>query len=197
MVAPKFEYITEGIYRLCIPFECIYTTVFALVDKKRAILLDCGSCDADVDNYLLPALCREGWEMCGMLCSHRHEDHDGGLGRMTELFPGKILKPIEGDILLSRFHVIALPGHTADCIGIWDPQTRTVIACDAVQQKSIDRFPISVSDPDAYKQTLERIRTLAPQMLLCSHDYDPFGWCITGTDIEKCLAFSERAVFAS
>ncbi len=194
MIEPSFESITEGIYRLCIPFERIYTTVFALVNGKQCILIDCGSTDADVEAYLLPALGKEAWEVCGIFCSHAHSDHDGGMARLSVCYPGCILSPGEGDCLLERFRVVRLSGHAPDCIGVWDPKTHTLIACDAVQQRSIDRFPVLVSDPAAYRNSLERIRALAPQRLLCSHDYDPFGWCVERENVEKCLALCEKAI---
>ena len=56
----KFENIIGGIYRLKIPFESIYTSVFLIKTEQGNALVDCATYASDVDKYILPALNQQG-----------------------------------------------------------------------------------------------------------------------------------------
>ena len=54
----------EGIYRLRVPFEELYTSVFLVVTPQRLILVDCATTDDDVEHCIIPALKEMGRELC-------------------------------------------------------------------------------------------------------------------------------------
>ncbi|MBQ2377955.1 MAG: hypothetical protein II297_06110, partial [Clostridia bacterium] len=57
----RFELLTDGIYRLKVPFENIFTSVFALVEDSKCILLDSGCNERDVNQIIIPALDAAGF----------------------------------------------------------------------------------------------------------------------------------------
>ena len=66
-----------GIYRLRVPFEAIYTSVFLIRLSTGPILVDCATTDTDVDTVILPALEEIGVslsEIDGIVLTHRHGD---------------------------------------------------------------------------------------------------------------------------
>jgi glyoxylase-like metal-dependent hydrolase (beta-lactamase superfamily II) len=92
---------------------------------------------------------------------------DAGLrgGETLQLGPGR------------RLEVLALPGHTAGHLGLWDPATGAAIVIDSVLSDGIyDRvgnrlIPPRYYDAGAYEATIRRLRALDPELLLTAH-YD-------------------------
>ena len=97
--------------------------IWMVHDGRRCIVVDPG--DASVVHAALSA---HGLALAGILVTHHHADHVGGLaglravldgpvfGPATETIPGPIT-PVRGgetvDLLGCRFEVIDVPGHTA------------------------------------------------------------------------------------
>ncbi|MBP3375524.1 MAG: MBL fold metallo-hydrolase [Clostridia bacterium] len=79
MSAP-FEKVIGGIYRLKIPFDTVYTSVFLVVSESGAVLVDCATTSSDVDGYILPTLaCMEYkiTDLKAVVITHNHGDHAG------------------------------------------------------------------------------------------------------------------------
>jgi len=74
-----------------------------------------------------------------------------------------------------RLEVLALPGHTAGHLGLWDALTGTAIVIDAVLADGVyDRtgrrlIPPRYYDAAAYETTIRRLRALDPELLLTAH----------------------------
>ena len=56
----KFHNATDGIYRLKILFDTVYTSVFLVETDIGDILVDCASNARDVDEFIVPALEKMG-----------------------------------------------------------------------------------------------------------------------------------------
>jgi len=56
----RFEKEIGGIYRLKVPFESVYTSVFLIKAEFGNVLVDCATYDSDVDEYIVPALLEMG-----------------------------------------------------------------------------------------------------------------------------------------
>lgn len=82
-----FQKENNGIYRLCIPFEAIYTTVFVLEEDNEWILCDAATTAQDVKINILPALRDVCVDPDYIFCSHSHSDHAGGLPAIRGAFP--------------------------------------------------------------------------------------------------------------
>lgn len=166
-----------GIYRLRIPFETLYTSVFLIEANGVKILVDCGTNAKNVDEQLAPALLAHGTtlsEVDILVLTHKHSDHAGGLGRVLELAPHiKVVKEVCR--LTDGFVTYPLAGHTKDCIGVLDEKSGTLITGDGLQGAGIDKYRCYTEDPDAYLATVARIQTDERiNTLLFSHAYEPF-----------------------
>jgi glyoxylase-like metal-dependent hydrolase (beta-lactamase superfamily II) len=79
-----------------------------------------------------------------------------------------------------RLEVLHLPGHTYGHIGLWDPQNRVAIIVDALLYDGIyDRagtklIPPRYYDAASYRETIQRVRALEPDLLLTAH-YNPMS----------------------
>lgn len=120
----------NNIYRLKVPFENLYTSVFLLKTKERNILVDCATTDKDVEEYILPAL--ENSEISienihYLILTHRHGDHAGGKEKLLQLNP--CIKPITEACknFSDGITLCELKGHTLDCIGVFDERSGTLI----------------------------------------------------------------------
>lgn len=186
-----FQQEIDGILRLNIPFERIATSVFLLLTQEGPVLFDCATTPQDVKNVVIPALSCAGidlGQLRAVVCSHSHADHCGGLAEILncahpaqiialspESYEGDVYVPQDGECLFGCVKAIHLPGHTSDCLGLYDLRTHTLLSGDALQLQGIDRFGCAVSLPASYWKTVEKIRSIQPHLLLASHDYVPLG----------------------
>ncbi len=192
-----FEMIEDGIWQLKIPFENIYTSVFALCVGKTCMLVDCASNEYDVKHYIVPAILKAGFLPEILMCSHTHGDHAGGMDALIRTFPEasvvlwnrdvqyecEHLRYLEeGEILLERFEVLNLRGHCPDSVALYDKRTGTLISFDSLQQWGITRYGSAVTNYRAYLEGIERVRRLSPNKIYASHDYMPLGATAIGTE---------------
>lgn len=166
-----------GIYRLRIPFDTVYTSVFLITDENRNILVDCATTSYDVDTYIVPALKAMGLELSNIdtiVISHGHNDHAGGLEQILSLAPD--IRVVRDEMSLGNgISTYSLAGHTIDCIGLLDERTNTLITTDGLQGAGVDKYRCSLKDTDAYLKTIEKIRSDERVCnLLFSHAYEPW-----------------------
>ncbi len=210
MCKAGFQQLAEGIYRLCVPFEELYTSVFALTEGDGCILLDSACNEKDVQEVILPALSRSGFAVQMILCSHLHSDHCGGMEALLEAFPSakaglfdkskkyggkETVHFSDGDMLLGRYKVLNLKGHTEDCLAVFDTKTATLLSVDCLQLRGIGRYGTSVCCGKEYRATLERVRGLGVQRIIASHEYIPCGAIADGADrVKNYLDECEKAI---
>ena len=169
---------TTGIYRLRVPFENIYTSVFLITSEENKILVDCGTTAYDVDSVILPTLSELGYtlsEMNMLVLTHHHSDHAGGLERILEIAPNiEVVTDIRE--IFENVSTYALPGHTEDSIGILDERTNTLISGDGLQGAGVDKYRCYTKHPDKYIETLEKIESDGRiENILFSHAYEPWN----------------------
>ena len=168
---------SAGIYRLKVPFEGIYTSVFLVKAPSGAILADCATTASDVDNYIVPSLAAMGYKLSDikfLVLTHSHADHAGGLIRISELYPDiEVIR--EARLIFDGVFTYPMSGHTSDCIGIFDGRTNTLISGDGLQGAGVDKYRCYVKDKDGYSATLERIKNdKNVENILFSHAYEPW-----------------------
>ncbi len=205
----NFEELEEGIFRLKVPFYDIYTSVFLLVGDGGCALLDCATTDEDVKNYIVPALEKLNTPPDFLIISHFHGDHSGGLEALIGEFPKAIpvcfdkernpannnLHPNDGDVLLGRFELLNLPGHTDDSLAVLDQKTRTLLSCDCLQMYGVSLWGTGVFNYSAYMQSLERVGKMKLSRIIAAHDYYPLGYSAVGeTEISAFLLECKKAV---
>ena len=174
---PRFEKECEGIYRLRIPFETVYTSVFLVKTDRGAFLVDAATTDADVNGIILPALDEMGYTLSdvrGLVLTHRHNDHAGGSRRLLSLRPD--LEVIADErTLADGVRTYPLPGHTEDSIGIFDGRTGTLLSGDGLQGEGVDRFRCSLKNREAYVETVKKLKSdESVKNILFSHAYEPW-----------------------
>ncbi len=189
------EKLTDNIYRVCIPFEDIYTTSFITTDENGCIVYDSGDSSFDAENYVIPALKELGVVPDFILCSHFHRDHSGGVATLSHAYPSAVVgsflegnrykvnnpkKLDDGDVLLGRYTVLNLKGHTVDGLALLDTKTEALLTGDCLQGGKVGRYGLGVSDEDGYFETINRLRELKPEYIFVAHDYQPLGYAAIG-----------------
>ena len=167
----------RDIYRLKIPFETVYTSVFLIRSPSRVILVDCATTARDVEDVILPALAKLGYALTDvdtLVLTHRHDDHAGGLEALLRHAPHL---EVVTDLRALADGILTYPmgGHTRDCIGVLDTRTGTLISGDGLQGAGVDKYRCYVQEPRMYLKTIASIRK-DPRVehILFSHAYEPW-----------------------
>lgn len=168
---------TDKIFRLRVPFEDLYTSVFLIDADNAKILVDTATYSDDVDRYILPALKKMGYtlpDISALVLSHKHADHSGGLSRILSLAPGlEVVRDIRE--LSDELCSYPIAGHTKDSIGVLDTRTGTLISGDGLQGAGVGKYRCSVADKVEYLKTIERIKKDERiENILFSHAYEPW-----------------------
>lgn len=114
----SFIKLTNYCYRLKIPFDDIYTSVFLLTTEKGNVFVDCGTIPTDVTEYILPSLSLLGISaesVKGLFLTHSHSDHAGGLETFLENMPNitvfsfnrEICNKYPADITLQKWRLVS------------------------------------------------------------------------------------------
>ncbi|MBE6588790.1 MAG: MBL fold metallo-hydrolase [Ruminococcaceae bacterium] len=165
-----FEKATDGIYRLDIPFDHLYTSVF-LITGDTPVIVDSATTREDVSLRILPALSLAGFEKGSLLVTHRHGDHNGGTPFLLSALPALSAVTLRDGETLGTVRAIRLGGHTEDSMGYFDTRTGTLLCGDALQFYGVGKYGCSIVNAAMYEETLDRIKTLAPEAILPSHDF--------------------------
>lgn len=155
--------------------------LWGLREGQAAWVVDPG--DADV---VLSWLDRSQLTLEGILITHHHKDHSGGITRLLERYPmAEVIgsaKPVEGvsapvsegdviDILSRRFRVIEVPGHTLDHVAFVSMDPHPILFCgDTLFLGGCGRM--FEGTPEQFQKSLERLQALPPKtMVFCAHEY--------------------------
>ncbi len=188
--------ITADIYRLVVPFEDIYTTVFFIRAGGSWVLFDTATYASDMDNYIFPAMRELGITadaLTHVVISHAHRDHAGGLVRLTEEIPGitifsrsgklaedysSVIAPEDGDMFADVLRIVTIPGHAPDALGVYDTRMKVLLTGDCLQAYGIygsGKWGANISSPAAHLEALDKLRLMEIDTLVTSHDYHPVG----------------------
>ncbi len=173
----RFETVVDGIYRLNIPFDTVYTSVFLVKSESGAILVDCATTDEDVDGYIVSALRDMDIELTdinSVVVTHNHSDHAGGLRRILCHAPNiEVVR--EPRQIFDGICAYPMCGHANEMIGLFDPRTGTLISGDGLQGAGVDKYRAYAENKKAYYETLERVKQDERiENLVFSHAYEPW-----------------------
>ena len=195
----SFDKEIANIYRLKVPFDTIYTSVFLIKTEQENVLVDCGTTRQDVDEYILPALTNSGLSLKDvpyLVVTHKHKDHAGGMQRLLELSPN--LQVITSkQPFASGLEIYEMKGHTLDCIGVLDERSGTLISGDGLQGHGVGKYRCSLKSQAEYLKTIEKIRQdKRIENILFSHAYEPWNkdGAIGRNEVEKCLQDCKKYV---
>lgn len=102
----------------------------------------------------------------------------------------------DGDVLENRLQLVHTPGHDDDCVCWLDLPTGTLITGDSLQANGTICQGVGFykSLPD-YRATLEKLKRLPVENILCGHDYEGIGDWIRGKEaVGKALAYCDFRV---
>lgn len=174
----EYEFIKEigGIYRLKVPFEDLYTSVFLVQTDGKYTLVDCATTAQDVDEYIEPALKKFGLtlsEIDFVIVTHDHGDHAGGLPRILQKNPNvRVVRAAEN---VNGLEIYPMHGHTRDFIGVFEPMSNTLISGDGLQGAGVGKYRCGLEDKEEYLQTIAKIeQDERIENILFSHAYEPW-----------------------
>lgn len=207
---PCFEQLTDRIYRLKVPFENIYTSVFLVEYEDGYMLVDCATTASDAE-LILSAIDNEKIDrshITHILLTHVHGDHAGGFRYLLPYLPNatvcagsryaadrlgleRFLLLSDGQSVADGIEAVTLPGHSSDSVGYLDTESMILITGDAVQLCGVGRYGCGVGDIDAYLASLDKIEEMELDRIIASHDYYPYGAVAEGReDINRYLSDS-------
>ena len=208
----------DNIFKLEVPFAGIYTSVFFIKVEGGYVIVDTGTTASDVNNYIVSALGELGIStdgILGILLTHTHSDHAGGLSTLASLCPNAPVYGIRGsnasagsnvyvgvsdcDIIAKYIRVVAIKGHDTDTCGYFDTRSKTLISGDSIQIHGIALWGCQVRHIDDYLASMKKLRGLDIENILVSHEYCPSGAYALGFDasqkyIEDSIAALETLV---
>lgn len=206
----SLEEISDGIFRLLIPFEDLTTTVYIEKRDTGVGIIDCATYPEDVDEYILPAilaLSLSPRDLRYIALTHRHGDHAGGRHRAREIFPSATLYAHENEKVDDATHVsdgdavggfvaIHLPGHTTGSLGFLDMASGLLLSGDCLQLRGIGKYRGGVLYPDLYRASIARLRGMGLSRIVAAHEYDPLGSIADGAAVaeylDECISAIEK-----
>ena len=196
----------EHISYFTVPYKDIFTTVAVIRSEKGSILFDAAFKEADIEQYIMPALEQLGVDdLRYIFISHNHSDHAGGLkwllpklphckvisrsAALAETYPDhSFILPEDGDVFLEHFQVVTIPGHTPDCAAVLDRRTGTLITGDCLQVYGIygsGAWGAVICWQKLHLEALKKLDAMDIQAILAAHDYHPYGQTVFGQEAVK------------
>lgn len=174
----KFEQAVQGIYRLKVPFEDLYTSVFLIKASDCNVLIDCATTHSDVDEIIVPALQEIGTplsEINYLVITHDHGDHSGG--KMKIRFSNRNIRIVTSlEKISNDLELISMTGHSDDGIGVLDLRTGTLISGDAIQGEGIGKYRFGITNLVDYVKTINMVKAdKRVQNILFSHAFEPWN----------------------
>ena len=182
----------KDVYRLRVPFEDLYTSVFLIKSEYGLILVDSATTDEDVKTHIVTALKKAGYSLSDidkLVLTHSHRDHAGGLSEILRLAPNiEVVRDVRE--IFDGIYTVSMPGHTEDSIGVLDTRSGTLISGDGLQGAGVGKYRCSTQNPIKYLDTVDRIKKDERiKNILFSHAYEPWDCdCAIGRHaVDECL----------
>ena len=155
--------------------------IWALVSKESVYVVDPG--DA---NPVLEFLDENNFTLEGILITHHHFDHTGGIKTLTNKYDipvyGPINNRIEGithelkendsiSVFNEEFKIFEVPGHTLDHIAYYSESSQKLLFCgDTLFSGGCGR--LFEGTPAQMHDSLQKLKSLSSETLVyCTHEY--------------------------
>ena len=155
--------------------------IWALVSKESVYVVDPGD-----PNPVLDFLSENNFILEGILITHHHYDHTGGIKTLTDRYDVPVYGPvnysIEGithklrendciSIFNQDFKIFEVPGHTLDHIAYYSDSDQKLLFCgDTLFSGGCGR--LFEGTPAQMHDSLQKLKSLSPETLVyCTHEY--------------------------
>ena len=163
-------------------FEDNYVFILINEDAKNCIVVDPGSA-REVASYIR----ENGLTLLGVLLTHHHNDHIGGVKELVAEFPAPVYAPLKNKnqipfaqhyvqdkdsvtLGVFSFEVSELPGHTLGHVAFWNAQKKWLFAGDVLFGLGCGRI-FEGTYEQAY-HSLQRLKSFPNDSLVfCAHEY--------------------------
>ena len=184
----------------------VFTSVFFICDGKSFTVYDTATTNEDAEQYIIPAireLEKDGYTFKSIVISHFHGDHAGGLGRLhnefshVKIYAGDVkyhekngISPVtevtDGERISDSVCLYRFPGHSHDCVAVFDERTKTLLSADAFQGYGILMYGVN-GDITRWMDSIGKARNMDIENLVTSHEYFALGQMAFGR--EKVLSY--------
>ncbi len=155
--------------------------IWALVSKESIYVVDPGD-----PNPVINFIENNNFTLKGILITHHHFDHTGGIKTLVDKFEVPVYGPkgghidgitnelVENDcitVLGESFKIYEVPGHTLDHIAYYSDSHQKLLFCgDTLFSGGCGR--LFEGTPDQMHESLNKLKNLHPETLVfCTHEY--------------------------
>jgi glyoxylase-like metal-dependent hydrolase (beta-lactamase superfamily II) len=162
--------VVQGITRVSVDFPNMYV----VEGNKACALIDSGWGDKEEVDAIGDQINSTKLPLGAIVITHKHPDHEGGVPKLRELYPGI---PVVGinrrefdgwkkiDLGGRRLTVIGAPGHTADSKYVFDSETRALFTGDNV----LGDLTADIEFMGEYMDGLGSLVSLQPNVICPGH----------------------------
>ena len=161
-----------------------------VIGSKEVLIVDPGTPYEDeqqaLDDALDALLARDGKRVRGILVTHHHADHWGGVARLKERFRAPVYAhawttpkvgadtPLQGGEVIElepdwNIEVLFTPGHTPGHLALYERRSGTIVAGDLVSGLSTVVVDPPEGDMRLYVESIRRLRELPATLILPGH----------------------------
>lgn len=166
-----------------------YVSAYVLVRGREAALVDCGLGSRVDEIGAVLGAAGTGWDRVRhVLITHAHNDHHDGVNEVTARAPGAALyagaeetgslpdwsqlRTVTDGEDVFGLQIVDTPGHTPGHIAVFDPDSRVLVAGDALTN-TIDGLQGPMSeftvDLPTAEESVRKLAALEPQVILLGH----------------------------
>lgn len=184
----------DRLYKLDVPDTAVF--FIKLTDDEWAIV-DTATTPKDVNSYIIPAAARLGIDtnrIVGILLTHEHQDHAGGLATLLPKCPNATVYGVNAanSVAGSRYQSIAdgsslfdgvikmvtLRGHAAEACGYYDTRSKTVMTGDSIQFYGVGVYGCQLyGGVVEYEASMAKLKGMVEdgtiENILTTHQYVP------------------------
>lgn len=165
------------------PIPAFQDNYFWLItEQSNCVVVDPGDATP-----VLEALEQNNYTLSGILCTHHHADHTGGIAELQRRFDVPVYGPskeakqfvtdsvLEGDIvnigaLQTSFLVLEVPGHTLGHIAFYNEENQSLFCGDTLFAAGCGR--LFEGSPSQMYNSLQKLFALPDETkVYCAHEY--------------------------
>ncbi len=207
----QFQFISPNVYLLKVPFEDIYTSVFAIKTVNGDVIIDTATTDADINDIIIPAIEKAELSPYMLIVSHFHHDHAGGVKAFLKKYPSCKLRSFDapyiksftdtmptiiqnGEEIFPKYKAYNLKAHSPDSMILYNKESGVLLAFDCLQQFGVGGYGTGLYDAKAYLESIDFIEGLSPSLIISSHSFVPMGNIAKEGSIKEYLNASRYAI---